>query len=484
MSCQFSEKLEHTGGNVCFSPSSSLIASASGARLTVRDAQTLEVSNIYPCVDKIDKVEFSPDSEYISAAIYSRNAVQVFSVKDPEWTCRVNEGVAGLVSSRWTPDSRHIVTESDFAIQLTVWSLVDSSSQIIHYPKQGAGKDIMAFSGCGKFMTVGHRIDLQDYIGVYATKPWAELSKFKCAKDSGNDLASLQWTPNSAHIVASDSHLMYKFAVYTPAGEVVAFYEAYQQALGLRQVVFHRGAQGTTPICPLVALGSYDGKVRLLSTTHWQTAFILNLTHPKNMVGGIGNDVITTVEVLSKESENTARSNSETVFTSKRMTSVQNSEKLLGDAYIVKPLKSLPTVKPTIDVSTKTVAAPPKMGVNYIAFSQDGSLLVAKDESHPRCLWVWSTLDAKLKALLVQLDNVSCCRWRPFHSGDTNTKPLLAFCCGSPRVYFWSEGGTSWVDLTYPMNVTALRWNDNGSQLILLARSGFCTCDVVFTDQE
>ncbi len=50
----------------------------------------------------------------------------------------------------------------------------------------------------------------------------------------------------------------------------------------------------------LVAVGSYDGKIRLLSTINFKLAFTLPLVHPKEMTGGIGNNIITTVEVFDQ----------------------------------------------------------------------------------------------------------------------------------------------------------------------------------------
>ena len=125
MSCKFSDSFEITGGNVAYSPSSSMVASVLGSRLTVRELPSLEVKHIYLCIDKVEKLEFSPDSKYVMCCVFSRNAVQVFSIQDPEWKCRINEGVAGIISAKWSTDSRHIITESDFGIQLTVWSLCD-----------------------------------------------------------------------------------------------------------------------------------------------------------------------------------------------------------------------------------------------------------------------------------------------------------------------------------------------------------------------
>jgi WD40 repeat protein len=153
--CEFSESLEQSGGQVQFSPQGTHIACASGSRLTIRTAESLEVVQNFPCIDKIDRIEWSPDGEFVFCLLLLRSSVQVFSVTDSQWRCRVNEGVAGLVSAKWSPDSRHIILESDFGIQLSIWSLLTGTSQLILHPKTttalSATASLIAFSNCSKY---------------------------------------------------------------------------------------------------------------------------------------------------------------------------------------------------------------------------------------------------------------------------------------------------------------------------------------------
>lgn len=149
MPIHVSSSLQQTGGNCAHSPDCSIVASAAGSRLSVYDATSLAALHVFPCVDKIDRIEISPDSCYVLCALLARGIVQVFSVADPAWRCRINESVAGITSARWCPDSRHILVESDFGIQIAVWSLVESTSAIISSPKAGVSP---AFSECGRYV--------------------------------------------------------------------------------------------------------------------------------------------------------------------------------------------------------------------------------------------------------------------------------------------------------------------------------------------
>lgn len=151
--CDFSDALEQSNGLVQFSRRTNYVAAASGNKLIVRDANSLEIIQVFPCIDKIERLEWAPDGQYVFCAMIVRSAVQVFCVADAKWTCRINEGVAGLVSAKWSPDSRHIVLESDFGIHLSIWSLLDGTSQLILHPKlspPSSSPAMIAFSNCSR----------------------------------------------------------------------------------------------------------------------------------------------------------------------------------------------------------------------------------------------------------------------------------------------------------------------------------------------
>lgn len=197
------------------------IASTQVSRLILRDlSKVSQILNVFQCLDKIDRIEFSPDSLYILCGLYARSTIQVFSVTDFEWKCRINEGVAGMVSVSWAPDSRTIISESDFGICLSLWSLSEEKHSIISFPKpshKGVKSQYFAFSDDQQHLAVIHRIELQDQIGIYSLHPLCELLKFK---SKSYDISMVQWTPKDSNIVTMDSPLHYAFCVYSPTGEV------------------------------------------------------------------------------------------------------------------------------------------------------------------------------------------------------------------------------------------------------------------------
>ena len=81
--------------------------------------------------------------------------------------------------------------------------------------------------------------------------------------------------------------LSFTLAVCT---QVIASYEAYEHALGVRSVNFYRMSvqgQGQGQVSyadalassQLMAVGSYDGRIRLLSTRSWQVLMTRHYTY-------------------------------------------------------------------------------------------------------------------------------------------------------------------------------------------------------------
>lgn len=61
-------------------------------------------------------MEWSLNSEYILCANIKKAIVQVYSVRYPQWKCKLTEGSAGLQSIAWSPDSKCIFTVADFNV--------------------------------------------------------------------------------------------------------------------------------------------------------------------------------------------------------------------------------------------------------------------------------------------------------------------------------------------------------------------------------
>ena len=121
-SAEFSELYKHTGGLCQWSPDGTMLASGCGTTLAVRDSVTLNIIKMFTCIDTIDRIEWSFDSKLVLAVVRRRQAVEVWSIERENWTCRITEGIAGLVHGQWAADGRHILSIADFQLHMTVWS--------------------------------------------------------------------------------------------------------------------------------------------------------------------------------------------------------------------------------------------------------------------------------------------------------------------------------------------------------------------------
>ena len=379
------------GSCSAWSPSSAYIAVINSSRVTIRDGQTMEASAVHSCVDKIDKFAFSPDSNYIMCCVFSRNTVQIFSMVDSAWRCRINEGVAPIVKAEWTPDSRNIITVSDFGIQMSIWSLTENSSRLITQPKYmpSAGiydvalqldsfssccyskgssnheqqSTLFRFSDCESYLAVVHRIDLNDYIGIYKTYPtWGEFSKFRCKT---SDVTALHWSENSKFVLTVDSPLSYHINIYSIGGDYVAHFSAYNNALGVRSLVRQNSPQRSQ----VFAIGSYDSNVRLLSARSWRCAHILPLVHPKDMTGGLGHNTVIYSETTSSDGSDIVAGGDVTTGTK--------------TSFVVNVKKELPFRHLTTKQKATVPEFPPKKGVSWIGWSSHDSYLACRAELHP-----------------------------------------------------------------------------------------------------
>jgi hypothetical protein len=254
----------------------------------------------------------------------------------------------------------------------------------------------------------------------------------------------------------------------------------------------------------------------------------LDADAPETALSQVGSSASIVFEVIQSANEGgevpakAARAGSTTTYVTRRASAV----------------KALPRVQP--DPRNAKLQAP-LMGVSWHSRSASGGLLAAREASMPRCLWIWNALDASLRAIVVQLDNITCAQWRPAVPSEDSEQPsspsssssspssssaasLLAFCVGTSRVYFWSDNGANgrlqWADLSGPdvssaranksdvkslnfsftttttatttattaatstsaplssVSVNALQWSSDGKRLLLKGKEHFVMCDV------
>lgn len=430
---------------------------------------------IYTCLDAISRVEWSPDSQMLLAAQYKRALVQVFSLERPTWVCRIDEGPVGLSFARWAPDSRHLLTSSDYSLRLTIWSLVDRSSAFIRCPKFPA--KACEFSHDGRFLAVVERREFKDIIGVYAVDTWELVKHFQV---DTVDLEDLAWSPDDRHLCVWDSPLEYKFMIYSPLGRKYAEHRAYENALGIKGVAW-------SPTAQFLAVGSYDEVCRVFTNLTWRTiaeySHLPLLTTPSLVVYQEAPD--DSDATAANAAASVHASSASLRYRSRRLigagaalnasafaasypaaaASTPAAASLLSTRYvIVDPPVAPVQVKPEADKPN------PRLGVGLVAWSHDSRYLVTRNDNMPNSIWIWETGRLSLASTMLQLEAVRAFQWHP-------SAARLAICTGNSKLYLWSEEGCSIVAVPIPgMSVQNIKWSASGHALLLIDREQCCLC--------
>ena len=173
------EIYKQSTGLVSFSPGAHFILTAVHDRLIVRRADTFQITRTWlvdaspnPTSNLISKsgqssapgaststpenwishIGWSCDSEYLLAACAKKGVVNVFKLRDEDWSSRIDSGAEGLVKAEWAPDGRTILCFSEWGVsrrqshhlrvsinffwqlRVTIWSLVTGTATYIQFP--------------------------------------------------------------------------------------------------------------------------------------------------------------------------------------------------------------------------------------------------------------------------------------------------------------------------------------------------------------
>jgi WD40 repeat protein len=258
---------------VQWSPDGSQLAMGKEKRLVVRSA-SMGLKAYFTCEGPVEAVQWSPDGELVLAAVYNSDVVHVRRPAEPEWQCTITDDLGGLVAVRWSPCSRHVVTLSDFNLHACVWSLVDleSRSFIAHPKTLQAG---LSFTRDGRFAALLQRETSKDSMGIFSIgEAWKPLRHFDLATQ---DAAAVSWSPTSGALCVADTALSYKVLAYSPDGELLAQFCAYEDALGVRSHCW-------SPRGNFLSVGSFDGVVRTLDSASWA---VISSVQAESLTGSV-----------------------------------------------------------------------------------------------------------------------------------------------------------------------------------------------------
>jgi len=441
-----------------WSPDGTYIAGTAGATVLVRLAITHNVSASFQCLDRVDKIEWSPRGPFLLCAQHKRGVVQVFDVRSKDWSFRINAGISGVIDAMFSPDGGHIVTFSDFQLKLTVWD-VGSRAAVCHVKNPKQGRKVVSFSGKdSKYMAVLQRQDGRDGVSVIACDDWSCLQQLPIATC---DAQQLQWAHDDAAVIVIDSPPEDRICVYSVFGQLLKCIQPHTAGLGVKSAAqFSRTA-------PLFATGSYDDKLRVYSQVTFD--LLVELTHRGGQTDDGDRergDAIPETLVYKEVLEQADIPHGGSARDEHRVSRYVIDTTVDVSARGAKPSGAVPPPNTSASASLGSV------GVSIVEWSPDSRWIASKSDSEPCVVRVWDTNRYALHSLLVQMHNVKCIAWEPSQCAKDEARLWIG---ASDHLYVWMPQGASAIDLPGGFGaVHRLQWNADASAFLVENRDGCC----------
>ena len=114
-----------------------------------------------------------------------------------------------------------------------------------------------------------------------------------------------------------------------------------------------------------------------------------------------------------------------------------------------------------------------------MSWSADSNYILTRNENSPSVLWIWDVSRLELAALLIHKEPIRAAAWDPIY-------PRVALCTGTSNLYMWTPAGACCVKVPLPQfSVLDLKWNYDGTSLLLKDREAFCCTFVpMFADSD
>ena len=312
---------------------------------------------------------------------------------------------------------------------MTLWSLTTQKTVVVQKPKEPQ----RAVAFCATLMAVATRKSCKDSITVFDCDSWETVSTFPVVT---SDLSAIMWNEDGSAIVAQESCLRYLLVVYSPTGEVLRQYAAYEHALGIRNMAL-------SPEGAFLAVASFDQSMRLLNSLSWEVVVEFPHTHPKLLSQAVK---CTGLCLATEKREPHSRERS--VFVRSQT----------EEAFVV----------PTEAVVVDNKAATPRLGVSIMRWSHDGRFVATKNENMPRVLWLWSLSAAGLHTVIVLENAVRCVAWSP-------TENLLYFSTGGQQLYEWTPDRIQALPVKDTQQIWTIQWTADGASVALCSAKS-CAC--------
>ena len=452
------------GGLCAWSPNGRYLAIVvSKARIIIRDSSDLQVLRSEVVVfstnaiannqdNPIDKIQFSPDSEFILAANFKAGVTQVFRVLHSDWKAKVTEGPGGLVDIIFSSDSRHLVSFAEFNVKLTIWSLIEKRTRYIKFPKS---KECVKFSEDGEFLGVVERRNGRDCVSLFSCENWNVYHHFEVDfHNTATGCVRMEWSPKSDAICLFSDHLDYECQVYSiPSGQRLMVYNADKNSfgIGIRTVTW-------SPCGKLMAIGGGDTKLRLFNAVNWSLIVEINISnqfihHDNTLIYEEREVTLNEVDIDLKIAKE---------WTSKR----------IETQYV--PIDKRPVQLASVKRARNEMNL---SGINVMKFSPNGLYLFVSIESMPNAVFVFDVINLRLDSVLAHRHPVVKCEWGP----GKDKSQLIILTLDDSMLHAYTPYGVACLGLpsiNKDYEAHDILWNPKGKALALVGKNSVICCRI------
>ncbi|OWZ63020.1 hypothetical protein AYX15_04942 [Cryptococcus neoformans] len=425
---------------LAFSPGTTFLAVAHQNRIIVRSTSTLQIVRTWECIlppeattsgpkelgsgssvaeatseaFSIDTLQWSSDSMYLLVHSKEAKMAWVYGVAQEGEAARVGGmGIEGLSRVKWGKGDREVLAWTEVDSKLYIYSLSSGEARLIQNVKSSA--DGYTYSPDSRYLAVTEKHLGKEYIGVYDILDGYNLLRHFPLLTV--DVQGVSWSPCGKYIAAWDSPLSYSLHIHSAIGPHLTHFNPSSPAfslapnetpgLGLRALAWAPGGRW-------IAVGGWDGKVRIVESDGWRCVCVITCGTRANKTATVW-----------REPHDWLRD-----------TRGRGIVQFDRQPHPV----TFPALRPDI---TKPY---PRMGISHLTFDREATLLLIRLDNQPNVVHIYSFLPTPASEQPTVVHAVSAifskeikkAKWSP-------VKSKLSVVTRSGGVYFWDRE-SGWIE--------------------------------------